>query len=125
MKVVRVGASPLKKKKRQEDVDSLASSREGGIEKEPLSMAEKWNLNQLKKDNRYQKVAAINVDVEGAEMKQQFRDYDDITELSVRIYMTEAFKGLLPPNVNGLMDLEKTETQQKAEMLLMMPLEEL
>lgn len=50
------------------------------------------------------------------EFKQHFRDYDEVTELSIKMYMGDNFKGLLPPAEE--VNLEKTEVERKAEQLL-------
>lgn len=88
-----------------------------------MTPAEMFKLEQLKKDNRFVKVDAIKLDVDGGEFKQRFRDYDEVSELSIKMYMADNFKGLLPPS-DGV-NLEKTEVERRAEQLLQIPIEEI
>ena len=51
----------------------------------------KWHLDQLKKDQRYLRLTQAHrqVDFGGEQFQEQFKDYDEIADTSMKIYMTD------------------------------------
>jgi hypothetical protein len=68
-------------------------------------------------------VASIKTDFQ-EEFRDGFKDYEQLAETSLRIYMQDQFKGEVKPSGPG--DLcEKTELQVRAEELLLYSIDEL
>ena len=76
-----------------------------------------WQVKQLKKDVRFQRVAQIKVDAE-QEFREHFQEFDEVAEASMRIYMSEGFKGVIQPSQNNEEEERKSELVKKAEMML-------
>lgn len=49
------------------------------------------------KDPHFQRVLALNTSAQTQEnFKQSFQEFDEVVEASMRIYMSDAFKGIVP-----------------------------
>jgi hypothetical protein len=95
-----------------------------------------WQVKQLKKDVRFQRVANSlkgAVDTE-QEFREHFTEFDEVAEASMRMYMSDTFKGLIQPSELEEGDpkddvseekKQRRELRRKAQQMLSVPLDEL
>ena len=53
-----------------------------------------WQLEQFKKDTRYQRVAAIHVDV-SEQFQVHFKELDQLADASLKLFMSDGFTGAI------------------------------
>jgi hypothetical protein len=96
-------SSKSKKPAGAKDEDSLNSDSEDGGGKHRLSGAvmelSKFQRSILKKDDRYTRLSGLREEAT-EEFHNHFEEFDEVVDASLRMYMSEAFKGVIQPKIH-------------------------